>query len=89
LKTLLASLLISCLVNNVSAQQQIIETGEQWIEQISADITNITTEELVALAKDNQKIELIDVRAINEIAHSGGMIRAGRRTHHINRGWFG
>lgn len=63
-------------------------SGEAWLQAIATEITNINTDQLQALAESDPSIELIDVRTLDEIAHSGGMIRAGRRTHAITRGWL-
>lgn len=63
-------------------------SGEEWVESVADKVTNINTEELKKLADDNPSVELIDVRSTEEIAHSGGLIRAGRRTHTITRGWL-
>lgn len=77
-----------CLPQTAGAQDESLATGEGFIRQIESDISNISTEELVKLAIDNPALELIDVRTEREIALTGGMIKAGRRTHHINRGWL-
>jgi len=51
-------------------------------------VQDLDTAGLQKLVESNRAIELIDVRSLDEIAHTGGMVKAGRRTHHIVRGWL-
>lgn len=84
----LAALLASLFCSAVFAAEITHATGESWVESIADEVTSITTEELRKLAENDPSIELIDVRTPDEIAHTGGMILAGRRTHVIPRGWI-
>ena len=70
------------------ASDNVLATGEDFIQQVESDVTHLTTDELLALADSQPDLELIDVRTEREIALTGGMIRLGRRTHYINRGWL-
>ena len=70
------------------SSEESVVTGEEFIQEIEASINNISTEVLVKMAGENPGLELVDVRTEREIALTGGMIKAGRRTHHINRGWL-
>ncbi len=89
LKCVLVSLaLVTIAMAKVIQAQDTLTNGQDWIKIIEPEITNINTDELIDLVSRNSKIELIDVRTANEIAHAGGMIRAGRRTHNVNRGWL-
>ncbi len=72
----------------VSAEEPPVSTGEDFIKRIEADVTHLNTDELVDLAAAHPDLELVDVRTEHEIALTGGMIRLGRRTHYINRGWL-
>jgi len=69
----------------VNAQPS-FQTGEDLLAIVQEHVRDIDTSELQQLANDNPMIELIDVRTVEEIARTGGMVRAGRRTHHIARG---
>lgn len=71
----------------VNAQPS-FQTGEDLLAIVQEHVRDIDTSELQQLANDNPMIELIDVRTVEEIARTGGMVRAGRRTHHIARGWL-
>jgi len=74
-----------CLICSAAVNSTELQDGQSWIKQIEADIQHIDTQQLITLAQRNPKLELIDVRTVDEIARTGGMIRAGRRTHQINR----
>lgn len=62
-------------------------SAKDFLEDASTQIQNIDTEQLQALLKTNPNVELLDVRLIEEVASQGGFIKAGRRTHHLPRGW--
>jgi len=81
-------LFLCTVVSGNSLAQPAFTTGEELIESVAGQVISLDTPGLQQLAEENPKIELIDVRAVEEIARSGGMIRAGRRTHQINRGWL-
>ncbi len=85
---LLITAAVGVLSGALWAQEATLDNGEAFIERISANIHNLNTEQLQALAQAHPNLELIDVRTEREIALTGGMIRLGRRTHHINRGWI-
>jgi len=61
---------------------------ESWLASQLSAVRHLDTAALQELAAQQTHIELIDVRTLDEIARAGGMIKAGRRTHHINRGWL-
>jgi glyoxylase-like metal-dependent hydrolase (beta-lactamase superfamily II)/rhodanese-related sulfurtransferase len=63
-------------------------TGESLLAQARTSINNISTAELQALIAKRPELVLIDVRTPDEIASLGGTIKAGFRTHNINRGWL-
>lgn len=67
---------------------QDMRSGEDFLESVAAKVTDVDTPALHELAQTHPNLELIDVRTEREIALTGGMIRLGRRTHHINRGWL-
>jgi len=79
---------VSALWFNAVAADEIKTSGEEWVAQISAEISNITTAELLETLKSAPKTEFLDVRLTEEIAAQGGVIDAGRRTHHLPRGWI-
>ena len=85
---LLTSLIASGIVQSALAHTALVSSGEEFIQQIESSINSISTEGLLDLARDNPALELVDVRTEHEIAFTGGMIKAGRRTHHIDRGWL-
>ena len=68
--------------------QSTLEHGDDWVKQINDSITNISTGELLTLLEQKPNTEFLDVRLIEEIAAQGGLINAGRSTHHIPRGWL-
>jgi len=65
-----------------------LENGDAWVSQINSEITNIETDELLGLVSMVPETEFLDVRLSEEIAVQGGVIDAGRRTHHVPRGWI-
>jgi len=65
-----------------------LDSGEAWVSRINSQITNIGTNELLDFLQHTPATELLDVRLLEEIASQGGLINAGRRTHHIPRGWI-
>lgn len=81
-------LLLLTIIRSPATATESLPTGEDWIKQIAADINSIDTTQLLQLLEEQSDLELIDVRTLTEIADSGGMIDAGRRTHAINRGWI-
>jgi len=70
------------------AAEDKLDSGEAWVERINSQIENITTDELLDALQKTPNTEFLDVRLTEEIAFQGGMIDAGRRTHHIPRGWI-
>jgi rhodanese-related sulfurtransferase len=66
---------------------EIDNPGEQAISEANKTITNINTEELQKLLKENPKIEMLDVRSANEIDFIGGSIDADESVN-ITRGWL-
>lgn len=70
-----------------NAQQQ-ATGGEALIKQVNSQISNLNTAQLQQFIDKHPKVEFVDVRLAEEIARQGGLINAGRRTHHIPRGWL-
>ena len=64
-----------------------INAGEKAIQTANKTITNINTEQLQKLLKDNPKLELIDVRTTDEANFIGGTIDADENVI-IPRGWL-
>ena len=85
LKTL--SILFFALISHSIFAEAAKSAGEIALEAANKSIVNINTEELQALLLKNPKIELIDVRTLNEIDFSGGAIDADENVN-ISRGWL-
>ena len=62
-------------------------TGSHYIDQVSAEINNVDTQQLVELIEQDDGLVLIDVRQQNELPLSGGTIDAPR-TFNVSRGWL-
>jgi len=61
--------------------------GNKAVQDANTSITNINTEELQKLLKENPKLELIDVRTTDEVNFIGGTIDADENSI-IPRGWL-
>ncbi|MBX2836821.1 MAG: MBL fold metallo-hydrolase [Gammaproteobacteria bacterium] len=81
-------LLASLILSNATSADELLLRGEDWLAAAESNVVDITTAELLELSKANPQIELIDVRTEFEIAHTGGLIDVGRRTHALSRGWL-
>jgi len=86
LKPLIAFSACLCMFSNAFAEPK--QDGEAWVSAITEQITHVTTEDLLKQLESVPKTEFIDVRLAHEIASQGGLIDAGRRTHHLERGWL-
>ncbi len=64
-----------------------IKSGDMFIEAVGEEVQHLSTEQLLTLLEREPELEFVDVRLQEEIAHQGGIIDAGRRTHVIPRGW--
>jgi len=78
----------SSVFTSAYANSAIAKDGQAYIDRISNQITNVTTAELLQFVQENPRTEFIDVRLPHEIAAQGGGIKAGRRTHALERGWL-
>ena len=65
----------------------VITDGQILLADVNKIITNINTEQLTAILKNQPDTVVIDVRTADEIARLGGMIEANRN-YNINRGWL-
>ena len=62
--------------------------GKAWLNSVSDSVNNISTDQLKSFLQKHPQAELLDVRLMEEVAHQGGTIKGGRRTHVIPRGWL-
>jgi len=69
------------------ANQHTFLVGLDYLEEVNQRITNIDTDELVKLIKQEPSLVVIDVRHEGEINARGGMID-GRREIIVPRGWL-
>ena len=72
---------------SASASDDQLSDGARAIKEANKVITNINSAELIALLKENPKIEMVDVRSSDEIDFIGGYIDADE-TVNITRGWL-
>jgi len=80
------TLAILILTTSASIAEE-INPGQQAILDANKTISNINTEQLQKLLKENPKLELIDVRTANEINFIGASIDADEDAN-IPRGWL-
>lgn len=75
------------LVSAVGTAADGLETGQQVLERLAQQVSNISTPELEALLENRPDTVVIDVRTPREIHLLGGMIDAAR-IYNIPRGWL-
>ena len=80
------SLLAIFFINPVLVNAQ-IKQGQSYIEDVSEEITNIDSAKFQQLIEDENGLVIIDIRTQEEIAASGGTIKAPRNFN-IVRGWL-
>lgn len=86
--TLSVTLFVSVSLALPATAESTFKEGEMFVEGIHEAVNHLNTDGLLALLNAEPDLELIDVRLPEEIAHQGGTIDAGRRTHVIPRGWI-
>ncbi len=74
-------------INSYANEELTLSAGKKAIQHANKTITNINTEELQKILKDNPKVELIDVRTNFEVDFIGGVIDADEISI-IPRGWL-
>ncbi len=88
LKNIFATLFIFTVpVQTTIASDETLTDGARAIIEANKVITNINTEELLKILKDNPKTELVDVRSPNEIDFINGYIDSDEHVN-ITRGWL-
>ena len=85
---IIAAILILAYVPSASAEDRLLSNGQAWLDAVHPSIEHISTDGLVELLEQAPETEFIEVRLIEEITAQGGLIDAGRRTHHIPWGWI-
>ena len=84
----LAFVLFSLLLVTLShANEQELSDGDRAILEANRTITNINSDELLKILKENPKTELVDVRSPDEVDFIGGYIDADEHVN-ITRGWL-
>lgn len=82
---ILLSLLFSQQASSETAAK--LKDGQQILDHVNRTITNIGTQQLQQILKQQPNTAVIDVRTPDEIARLGGMIRSNRN-YNIIRGWL-
>ncbi len=81
-------IIAASMTSTLAMAESTLATGEDWVAKIHSETTHISTSELLDHLTSHPDTEFLDVRLMEEIASQGGLIDAGRRTHHVPRGWI-
>lgn len=61
---------------------------DEYLDDVRSRISNVSADEVIALAKKHDDLYLLDVRMPEEVAMLGGTIDLGYRSVTLNRGWL-